>query len=64
MAEVRLPLKHSKSVFQVPSVTYLGHRISTQNFSLVEEKVRTIKEVPSSKNVVELRLLLGLVNYI
>ncbi|XP_035806354.2 uncharacterized protein K02A2.6-like [Amphiprion ocellaris] len=63
MAEAGLRLKRSKCVFQAPSVTYLGHRISAQGLSPLEEKVRAIKEAPSPKNVAELRSFLGLVNY-
>ena len=58
-----LRLKRSKCVFQAPSVTYLGHRISAQGLSPLEEKVRAIKEAPYPKNVAKLRSFLGLVNY-
>jgi hypothetical protein len=63
MKEAGLRLKRSKCVFQAPSVTYLGHRISAQGLSPMTEKVRAIKEAPSPKNVAELRSFLGLVNY-
>lgn len=63
MTEAGLRLKRSKCMFQAPSVTYLGHRISAHGLSPVEEKVRAIKEAPSPKNVTELRSFLGLVNY-
>ncbi|XP_036002862.1 uncharacterized protein K02A2.6-like [Fundulus heteroclitus] len=63
LSEAGLRLKRSKCVFQAQSVTYLGHRISAQGLSPVEEKVRAIKEAPSPKNVAELRSFLGLVNY-
>lgn len=63
MAEAGLRLKRSKCMFQAPSVTYLGHKISAEGLSPVEEKVRAIKEAPSPKNVSELRSFLGLVNY-
>ncbi|CAI5640403.1 unnamed protein product [Oreochromis niloticus] len=63
LSEAGLRLKRSKCVFQAPSVTYLGHRISAQGLSPLEEKVRAVKEAPSPKNVAELRSFLGLVNY-
>ncbi|XP_062374782.1 uncharacterized protein K02A2.6-like [Sardina pilchardus] len=63
LSDAGLRLKTSKCVFQAPSVTYLGHRISAQGLSPVEEKVRAIKEAPSPKTVAELRSFLGLVNY-
>lgn len=39
MADAGLWLKSSKCIFQAPSVTYRGHRISAQGLSPVEEKV-------------------------
>lgn len=63
MSEAGLRLKCSKCVFQAPSVTYLGHRISAQGLSPVEDKVRAIKEAPTPKDIAELRSFLGLVNY-
>ncbi len=63
MSDAGLRLKRSKCVFQAPSVTYLGHRISAQGLLPVEEKVRAIKGAPNPKNVAELRSFLGLVNY-
>ncbi|CAI5686860.1 unnamed protein product [Oreochromis niloticus] len=63
LSEAGLRLKRSKCVFQAPSVTYLGHRISAKGLSPLEEKVRAVKEAPSPKNVAELRSFLGLVNY-
>ena len=62
MSDADLRLKRSKCVFQVPSVTYMGHWISAQGLSPLEEKVRAIKEAPNRKNVAELRSFLGLVN--
>lgn len=63
LSEAGLRLKRRKCVFQAQSVTYLGHRISAQGLSPVEEKVRAVKEAPCPKNVAELRSFLGLVNY-
>lgn len=58
MSDAGLHLKCIKCVFQAPSVTYLGHRISAQGLSPLEEKVRAIKEAPNPKNVAELRWFL------
>ena len=44
-------------------VTYLGHAINAEGLHPVEDKVRSIKEAPSPKNVTELRSFLGMVNY-
>lgn len=56
LSDAGLRLKREKCVCS--SVTYLGHKITA-----VEDKVRTIKEAPSPKNVTELRSFLGIVNY-
>ncbi|XP_024921034.1 uncharacterized protein K02A2.6-like [Cynoglossus semilaevis] len=63
LSEAGLRLKREKCVFMVPSVTYLGHRITAEGICPVEDKVRAVKEAPSPKNVTELRSFLGMVNY-
>ena len=47
----------------VPSVEYLGHRISKEGLQLTDDKVRAVLEAPQPTNVSELKAFLGLVNY-
>ena len=47
----------------LPSVEYLGHKISAEGLQPSGEKVRAIREAPPPTNVSQLRLFLGLVNY-
>ena len=56
-------LKKEKCVFMVPSVEYLGHRISKEGLQPADDKVRAILEAPQPTNVSELKAFLGLVNY-
>lgn len=43
-----------------PSVTYLGHLIDAAGLHPLPEKVRAIQEVPTPRNVSELKSYLGL----
>ena len=45
------------------SVTYLSHQIDASGIHTTTEKVEAIQQVPSPKNVTELRLFLSLLNY-
>ena len=56
-------LKHSKCVFLTPSVKYLGHVIDREGLHPSPEKIRAIKDAPAPKNLSELKLFLGLINY-
>ena len=58
-----LHLKRNKCAFLLPSVEYLGHKISADELQPTEEKVRAIKEAPHPSNVSQLRSFLGLINY-
>ena len=52
-----------KCQFMVPSVSYLGQLIDQFGLHPLQEKVKAIKEAPSSKNVSELKSYLGLLTY-
>ena len=56
-------LKRDKCKFMLPSVSYLGHVISSEGLHTEEAKVRAIVEAPEPQNVGELRSFLGMVNY-
>ena len=56
-------LKKEKCKFMLPSVSYLGHVISSEGLRTDEAKVRAIVEAPEPRNVGELRSFLGMVNY-
>ena len=56
-------LKKEKCGFLLPSVSYLGHVISSDGLHTEESKVRAIVDAPEPQNVGELRSFLGMVNY-
>ena len=58
-----LRLKQNKCAFLLPSVEYLGHRISAKGLQPTDEKVRAIEKAPTPSNVSQLRSFNGLVNY-
>ena len=52
-----------RCAYLLPSVEYLGHKISAEGLQTSESKVSGIIKAPTPKNVSELRSFLGLVNY-
>ena len=58
-----LKAKLSKCEFAVPGVDYMGYRLDGEGIHPLEEKVQAIVDVPSPRNVSELRSFLGLLNF-
>ena len=56
-------LKKEKCAYLLPSVEYLGHPISAEGLRTADSKVEASFNAPAPKNVAELRLFFGLVNY-
>ena len=52
-----------KCIFMAPSVAYLGHVIDATGLHPLPDKVRAIQEVPTPKQVSELKSYLGLLTY-
>ena len=63
LAKAELRVKKHKCKFMAPSVTYLGYVIDAQGIRPLPEKVKAIKQVPTPKNVTELKSYLGLLSY-
>ena len=63
LQDTGLRLKRNKCVFLAPSATYLGHCIDAQDLHPVEEKVKAVQEVPTPKNVTQLKSFLGMLSY-
>ena len=53
-------LKRNKCSFMLPSLEYLGHKISSKALQPTSEKVH---EAPAPKDVSQLKSFLGLLNY-
>ena len=58
-----LRLKKEKCVFMVPEVVYIGHKITAEGVSPLQEKIEAIQKVPVPKDVKDLQAYLGLLNY-
>jgi len=58
-----LRLQPSKCQFLKREVIYLGHLITDRGVEPDPEKIRCVKEHPTTKNVVEIKQFLGLSGY-
>ena len=58
-----LRVRRSKCAFLVPSVEYLGHKISEKGLEPLQDKVEAIMDTPPPRDVAQLRSFLGLINY-
>ena len=56
-------LKRSKCHFMLPSVEYLGHKISNKGIQPTGEKIHAIVRAPAPNNVSQLKVFLGMLNY-
>ena len=63
LENANLRARTKKCSFMVPSVDYLGYRISAEGIRPVPSKVKAIKEAPVPSNVTELKAYLGLLTY-
>ena len=54
LEEVGLRLKCNKCAFMLPSVEYLGHKISAEGLQPTGEKVQAVNEAPPPNNVSQL----------
>ena len=63
LEEVGMRLKESKCQFLLPSVEYLGYRISENGIQPMEEKLRAIRDAPIPRDLSQLKSFLGLLNY-
>ena len=63
LEEAGLRLRREKCAFLLPSVVYLGYKISAQGIQPTEEKVKAVQNAPSPRDVSQLKSFIGLVNY-
>lgn len=57
-------LNKDKCIFNVDSLEFLGHRLSTEGIRPTENRVKAVKQFRVPVNVPELRSFLGLVTYV
>ncbi len=63
LEEAGVKLKQDKCSFLLPSVEFLGHRISAEGIQPTTEKVEAIHKAPEPQDITQLRSFLGAVNY-
>ena len=63
LRQARLKLKCSKCDFFRSEIHYLGHIISADGISPLPDKLDTIKNMPTPKDVKEIKQFLGLTGY-
>ena len=56
-------LNKSKCEFVVNQLTFLGHHISAERFTPIQQKVQTIQNFPQPKTMKQLRKFLGMFNF-
>ena len=56
-------LRRNKCAFLLPTVEYLGQKISAQGLQPTHEKIRAINNAPALTNISQLKSFLGLINY-
>ena len=63
LRQAGLKMKCSKCVFLKSEINYLGHLISADGISPLPDKLDTIKNMPTLKDVKEIKQFLGLTGY-
>lgn len=63
LRDSQLYAKFSKCDFYKDQIQYLGHVISVEGIAVDPEKIRTIMEWTTPKNVANIRSFLGLAGY-
>lgn len=64
LKDMNVLLNHSKCVFGVKEVVFLGHHLSANGIRPAEDKMTSLKSFRAPETVEELRSFLGLVNYV
>ena len=63
LSDAGLRLKREKCEISVPSVMYLGHKVSEQGVEVLQDKVQAIAEAPAPSNKQQLQSWIGMVTY-
>ena len=63
LRQAGLKMKHSKCDFFKSEIHYMGHLISADGISPLLDKLDTIKNMPTPKDMKEIKLFLGLTGY-
>ena len=64
LAEANLRLKKDKCNFGVAAVEYLSHRISKDELTTLDKRVRAVVEAPTPTDVTQVKSFLGMLTYL
>lgn len=64
LKENNLTLNNEKCVYEVETLSFLGHQLSAKGLNIEEQKVRDIEAFREPKTASELRSFLGLASYV
>ena len=64
LAEANVTLNLAKCEFSVTKVKILGHVVSAEGLSTDPQKIEAIRNLPTPKNVTEVRSFLRMVNHV
>ena len=64
LAEANVTLNLAKCEFSVTKVEVLGHVVSAEGISTDPQKVEAIRNLPTPKNITEVRSSLGMINHV
>ena len=56
-------IRRDKCAFLLPTVEYLGYKITAQGLQPTLDKVKAVQNAPAPQDVSQLKLFIGLVNY-
>lgn len=63
MVQSGLQANEKKCVFEVQEIDFLGHKITRNQISPTEEKVKAIEKFQTPTDIESIRRFLGLINY-
>ena len=63
LEETGLRLKRDTCAFLLPTVEYVGHKITAQGLQPTLDKVKAVQNAPAPQKVSQLKSFIGLVNY-
>lgn len=63
LEEHGIKVKKAKCTFMKAEVEHLGHQVDAEGLHTTPYKLAAISKAPAPKNIQELRLFLGLLNY-
>lgn len=64
LTDYNVTLNDEKCIFDVEQIKFLGHILSSDGIHPTDDKIKSIKQFRQPKSMEEVRIFLGLVNYV